>query len=102
MAQLLTVPERKLVLVSSTASSQIGRAGLVEELQRIPGAPDPLLLETLPKGVAFHHAGLALSSLPFASRAAFHHACLALSSLPIAFRAAFCHAALLLLSLPLG
>ena len=57
MAQLLTVPERKLVSVSSTATSQIGRAGLVEELKRIPGAPDPVLLETLPKGVAFHHAG---------------------------------------------
>lgn len=59
LAQLLTVPERKLVSVSSTATSQIGRAGLVEELRRIPGAPDPVLLETLPKGVAFHHAGLA-------------------------------------------
>ena len=59
LAQLLSVPERKLVSVSSTATSQIGRAGLVEELRRIPGAPDPVLLETLPKGVAFHHAGLA-------------------------------------------
>ena len=65
MAQLLIVPERRLVSISSTATSQIGRAGLVEELRRIPGAPDPVLLETLPKGVAFHHAGLALSSLPF-------------------------------------
>ena len=84
MAQLLTVPERKLVSVSSTATSQIGRAGLVEELRRIPGAPDPVLLETLPKGVAFHHAGLALSTLPFALGLAFHHTGLTLSSLPFA------------------
>ena len=64
MAQLLTVPERRLVSTSSTAISQVGRAGLVEELRRIPGAPDPVLLETLPKGVAFHHAGVALCCLP--------------------------------------
>ncbi len=65
MAHMLTVPERKLVPMSSTATSQIGRAGLVEELKRIPGAPDPVLLETLPMGVAFHHAGVPLASLPF-------------------------------------
>ena len=64
MAQQLHVPERKLVPISSTATSQTGRAGLVEELRRIPGAPDPVLLETLPKGVAFHHAGSALCCLP--------------------------------------
>ncbi|DBA82952.1 TPA: hypothetical protein ACH3X1_006731 [Trebouxia sp. C0004] len=58
MATRLTVPERKLVPMSSTATTQIGRAGLVEELKCIPGAPDPVLLETLPMGVAFHHAGL--------------------------------------------
>ena len=58
MSQLLTVPERKLTPVPSTATSQLGRAGLVEELQRIPGAPDPVLLETLPKGVALHHASI--------------------------------------------
>ena len=63
MAHLLTVPERRLATISSTATSQVGRAGLVEELRRIPGAPDPVLLETLPKGVAFHHAGAALCCL---------------------------------------
>ncbi len=65
MAHMLTVPERKLVPMSSTATSQIGRAGLVEELKRIPGAPDPVLLETLPMGVAFHHAGGPLATFPF-------------------------------------
>lgn len=64
MAQILTVPERKVVPKSCSATSQIGRSGLVDELLRIPGAPDPVLLETLPKGVAFHHAGVALSALP--------------------------------------
>lgn len=81
MAKMLKVPERKLVPMSSSATSQIGRASLVEELQRIPGAPDPVLLETLPKGVAFHHAGLPfavclsavlLETLP--KGVAFHHA----------------------------
>ena len=65
MAHMLTVPERKLVPMSSTAISQIGRAGLVEELKRIPGAPDPVLLETLPMGVAFHHAGVPFATSPF-------------------------------------
>ena len=65
MAHMLTVPERKLVPMSSTATSQIGRAGLVEELKRIPGAPDPVLLETLPTGVAFHHAGVPFATFPF-------------------------------------
>lgn len=64
MAHMLTVPERKLVPMFSTATSQIGRAGLVEELKRIPGAPDPVLLETLPMGVAFHHAGVPLATFP--------------------------------------
>ena len=66
MAQMCTVPERRLAPMSSTAASQIGRAGLVEELKRIPGAPDPVLLETLPKGVAFHHAGLPFAACPLA------------------------------------
>ena len=65
MAHMLTVPERKFVPMSSTAISQIGRAGLVEELKRIPGAPDPVLLETLPMGVAFHHAGVPFATSPF-------------------------------------
>ena len=65
MAKMLKVPERKLVPMSSSATSQIGRASLVEELTRIPGAPDPVLLETLPKGVAFHHAGLPFDVCPF-------------------------------------
>ena len=65
MAHMLTVPERRLVPMSSTATSQIGRAGLVEELKRIPGAPDPVLLETLPMGVAFHHAGVPFAVYPF-------------------------------------
>ena len=65
MAHMLTVPERKLVPMSSTATSQMGRAGLVEELKRIPGAPDPVLLETLPMGVAFHHAGVPFATFPF-------------------------------------
>lgn len=58
LANLLTVPERKLAVFSSSAGTQLGRAGFLEELKRCPGAPDPALMETLPKGVAFHHAGL--------------------------------------------
>lgn len=61
MANLLTVPERKLTVFSSSAGTQLGRAGLTEELKRFPGVPDPVLLETLPKGVAFHHAGVLFS-----------------------------------------
>ena len=65
LAKILTVPERKLAVISSSAGTQLGRAGLLEELKRCPGAPDPDLMEVMPKGVAFHHAGIALQFLIF-------------------------------------
>ena len=57
MAKALTIPERKLAVFGSPSGTQLGRSGLLEELHRCSGAPDPTLVETLPKGVAYHHAG---------------------------------------------
>ena len=86
MAKVLIVPERKLAVFGSPSGTQLGRGGLVEELHRCSGAPDPTLVETLPKGVAYHHAGT-LQAAPGALwslcsfRGVWHRFCLGLCCL---------------------
>ena len=55
--RLLEVPEKQLPLRGVDLSQRPTRESLCEELRRIPGGPDPALLEAMQRGVAFHHAG---------------------------------------------
>lgn len=51
------MPERQRPLKRHDLTQRPTRESLCEELRRIPGGADPALVETLARGVAFHHAG---------------------------------------------
>lgn len=69
VSRLVEVSERRIPVKGVELSQHPTRASVCEELGRIPGGADPALLETMPRGVAFHHAGLSSEERDLVERA---------------------------------
>ena len=58
IAKLLDIPDRAALAGPGADGDHFDRSWLTAELGRLPGAVEPAFHELLPKGVAYHHAGL--------------------------------------------
>jgi DNA polymerase theta len=58
VAKLLDIPDRAALAEPGPDGDRFDRSWLTAELGRLPGKVEENFSELLPKGVAYHHAGL--------------------------------------------